>query len=250
MIHIKTEEEIEKMREGGSKLKNVVNELLPKIIPGVTTEQIDKEAERLIKKQGATPSFKEVKGYYWTTCLPINEQVVHTPPSKRIVKNGDVLTVDIGVYYKGYHTDWATTLIVGESKNSEIKKFLEAGKSTLKKAILQAKVGRRIGNISETIEKEIYSHGYFILKELTGHGIGKDLHEEPYIPSYMNRSVEKTPLIKAGMALAIEIIYSMGTEKIAYEEDNDWSIMTADRSMSACFEQTIAVTDNNSFILT
>lgn len=250
MIHIKTAEEIEKMKEGGLILRKTVDELLTKITSGITTEQIDKEAEYLIRKQGAAPSFKEVKGYHWTTCLSINEQVVHTPPSKRIVKNGDVLTVDIGVYYKGYHTDWATTIVVGESKNKEIKKFLEIGKSTLKKAIVQAKAGKHIGDISETIEKEIYGHGYFILKELTGHGIGKDLHEEPYVPGYLNKPVEKTPLIKAGMALAIEIIYSLGTEKIAYEEGEDWSIMTADRSMSACFEQTIAVTDNNSFILT
>ena len=250
MIHLKSEKEIEIMRQSGQKLRNVVDKLLHQIVVGMTTEQIDKEAERLIKEEDAAPSFKTVAGYHWSTCLPINEQIVHTPPSKRELRSGDVLTLDIGVYYKGYHSDWATTVIVGKAEDKKVISFLETGRRTLKKAIEQAKAGKYIGDISETIEKEIYGSGYFIIKELTGHGIGKALHEDPYVFGYLNRSRQKTPLIKSGMTLAIEVIYSMGTEKMVYEKGGNWSIVTADKSLSACFEQTIAVTDRKTFILT
>lgn len=250
MIHLKSEKEIEVMKEGGQKLRKAVHRLLPKIVPGVVTEEIDQEAERLIKEQGAMPSFKTVTGYNWTTCLPINEQIVHTPPSKRVIKSGDIVTLDIGAYYKGYHTDWATTVVAGEAKDKKIWHFLETGRRTLKKAIEQAKAGKYIGDISETIEKEIYGSGYFIVRSLTGHGIGEKLHEDPYVPGYLDKPVQKTPLIKPGLTLAIEVIYSMGTEEMAYEEEDKWSIITRDRSMSACFEETIAVTDRKTFILT
>ncbi|QQG44704.1 MAG: type I methionyl aminopeptidase [Candidatus Roizmanbacteria bacterium] len=250
MIHLKTKEELEIMKQGGDILKSVVSQVIPNIKPGIKTEDIDNEAERLIKKQGALPSFKEVEGYYWTTCLPINEQIVHTPPSKRILKEGDVLSIDIGVYYKGYHTDWATTLIVGQKKDEKHKKFLEVGKSTLKKAIEKAKIGRHLGEISALIQKEIEGNGYFVVKELTGHGIGCKLHEEPYIPGFLDKSVKQTPIMKSGLTMAIEVIYSEGTEEMIYEPGENWSIVTKDGSISACFESTVALSDKKTFILT
>lgn len=250
MVYLKTSEEIAIMREAGLRLKRVLKLLLPTIKPGITTEQIDREADKLIKKEGGEPSFKRVKNYRWATCLPINEQVVHTPPSKRVINKGDILTVDIGLYLGGFHTDYATTFIVGESEDKKLKKFLAVGQSTLDKAIDQAGKSRYIGEISRVIQKEIYGNGYFILKELTGHGIGRQLHEDPFVPGFLDRSIEKTYKIRKGLAIAIEIIYSAGTEEIRYEKGSDWSITTADGSISACFEKTIAWTEGGIKIIT
>lgn len=250
MIRLKTKEEIEIMKEGGKRLRQVVKELLPVIQVGTSTEQIDKEAERLIKKYDGEPSFKKVKNYHWATCLPINEQVVHTPPSKRKLKDGDLLTLDIGFYYQGFHTDYAQTLVVGKKRDKKIINFLEVGKRALYLAIKQAKINKRLGEISLAIEKEIYGNGFFVLKELTGHGIGRDLHEDPYVFGYLNKPIEKTPIIEPGLTIAVEVIYSQSTEKITYEKGNSWSVLTADGSLSACFEHTIAIVDNKTLILT
>jgi len=248
MIHLKSKEEIRLMIEGGKKLRKVVSNLLPIVRPGTTTELIDKKAEELIIKEGGQPSFKKVEGYFWTTCLPVNEQIVHTPPSGRVLKDGDLLTVDIGMYFQGYHTDFATTLMVGEEKDQRLKKFLETGQIALRKAILQAKTGKRITDISQAIQQEIEDNGYRVIKELTGHGIGKDVHEDPNIFGFFRGSKDKTVLIKPGLTVAIEVIYSQTSEEIEYEDE--WSIKTKDDSLSACFEHTIAVTENETIVLT
>ena len=250
MVHLKTSEEIQIMKECGKKLMQALDELIPMIKPGITTLKIDEEAERLIEKYGAKSSFKRVQGYSWTTCLPINEQVVHTPPGSRVVKDGDVLTLDIGAFYKGFHTDYATTIIVGSKKDPKVEAFLETGKKTLDKALEVAQKARYIGEISKIIEEEIYGHGYFILKDLTGHGIGHELHEDPYVPNFLDRPVEKTFKIKEGLVIAVEVIYSMGTEEIAYEKKGEWSIRSKDNSLCGCFEKTIAFEDENRCILT
>ncbi|KKQ02160.1 MAG: methionine aminopeptidase, type I [Candidatus Roizmanbacteria bacterium GW2011_GWA2_36_23] len=250
MIDLKTVKEIEVMGEGGKRLREVVNELLNKIKVGMMTEEIDTEAEKLIVSKGGESSFKKVDNYFWSTCLPVNEQVVHTPPSKRRLMNGDVLTVDIGMYYKGFHTDFATTLIVGETENNRIIPFLDTGKNALYKAIKQVRIGNRLGHISQTIEKEICGNGYFIMKQLTGHGIGRKLHEDPFVLGYLDRSIEKTLLIKPGLVIAIEVIYSMGSEDIFHEKNDDWSIRSKDSSLTACFEHTVAVTEKETIVLT
>lgn len=250
MIKLKTEEEITVMAESGKRLKAVVKELLPLIRAGITTLDIDKKAEELIKKQGGDSSFKTVPGYLFSTCLTVNEQIVHTKPCNRVLKDGDVLTLDIGMLYRGWHTDYAITKVVGgESKDEKINKFLKIGENTLYLAIKEAKIGNRLGAISQVIEREIKGNGYFIIKELTGHGIGKKLHEDPYVFGFVERPIDKTLLIKNGLVIAIEIIYAMGTEEMVYEKDN-WSIMTKDRSLSACFEHTIAITEKGPIILT
>jgi methionyl aminopeptidase len=249
MVNLKSDREIKIMTEGGRRLKAVVKELLPLIKEGVTTKEIDIQAEKLIKEQGGKSSFKTVSGYLWTICSPINEQIVHTKPSDRVLKNGDVLTLDIGMLYQSLHTDYAITRIVGENKDKKVHKFLEVGEKTLYLAIKEAKMGNRIGQISSVIEKEVTENGYFVIKELTGHGIGKKLHEDPYVFGFLDKPIDKTPLIKKGLVIAIEIIYAMGTDKMVYEEDN-WSIITEDRSLSACFEHTVAVTNRGSIILT
>lgn len=238
------------MTEGGKRLKQVIKELLPKIKSGRSTKDIDDEAERLIKKQGGESSFRKVKGYSWTTCLPINEQVVHTIPGPRIIKKGDLLTVDIGFFYQGFHTDYALTFVVDKKPSEQEEKFLNTGKEALKKAIDKAQVDNYLGEISSQIEKTIVDNGYFIIKQLTGHGIGRDLHEDPYVPGYLDRSISKTLKIKEGLVIAIEVIYSKGTEEIVSERSNDWSLVTLDKSLSACFEHTVAVTKAGPIILT
>lgn len=250
MIDLKTEEEITIMKEGGRRLNKVIKALLNKIEVGMTTLAIDSLAEELIKKEGGEPSFKKVKDYYWTTCLPINEQVVHTPPSDRKLKLGDVLTLDIGMYFKGYHTDCATTFSVGQDKDKQTSNFLKAGKKALFSAINQAKINNRLGQISQAIQKEIEEKGFFIMKDLTGHGIGKSLHEDPYVFGFLDRPIDKTILIKPGLTIAIEVIYSKGTEKIMNEKNKDWSIISADSSLTACFEHTVAVTEKETLVLT
>lgn len=250
MIHLKTGEEIEIMREGGRRLRKVVKGLFSIIQVGISTSEIDKEAERLILKYEGEPSFKKVPGYQWSTCLPINEQVVHTPPSERKVKNGDVLTVDIGMYYQGFHTDYADTIIVGENKDKKIYHFLEVGKKALYKAIDHARIGNRLGHISHVIQKEIYGNGFKILKDLTGHGIGRELHEDPYVFGFLDKPVEKTIPIQSGLVIAIEVIYSVGAENFKHEEGEEWSVITTDKSLSACFEHTVAITDKETMVLT
>lgn len=250
MITYKTDEEIGIMRVGGEKLKAVMKQLVPQIRAGITTNDINVLAETYIKEQGADISFNKVEGYKWAVCVPINEQVVHTPPTKRVLKNGDVLTVDIGAYYQGFHTDHAITLVVGGTSTPKINRFLQVGKEALQLAIDQARVGKRIGHISEAIEKKVVGAGYTIMKQLTGHGVGKQLHEDPLIPGYISKPIEKTMKLRPGMVLALEVIYSMGSADITYEENLEWSIITADKSMSACFEHTVALTDKNSLVLT
>jgi methionyl aminopeptidase len=154
------------------------------------------------------------------------------------------------MFYKGYHTDFATSFIVGALSNDKITDFLKTGKQTLINAIASAKAGNRLGHISDTIEKGISGSGYFILKELTGHGIGKTLHEDPYVFGFNEKPINKTMLIKPGLTIAIEVIYSLGTEEIVHEKNNNWSIITADMTMSACFEHTIAITENKTLIIT
>jgi len=249
------------MKEGGRRLKEVVRELRPQIKAGMTTAQIDKIAESLIVKKGGQPSFKKVRDYFWSTCLTVNEQIVHTPPSAKVLKTGDILTVDIGIYYKGFHTDYADTVAIGKI-DVEIIKFLAKGKKTLDLAIKKLKIGNRLGQISQVIEKEITGAGYSIVKELTGHGIGRELHEDPYIPGFLDRTEKQTPTIKPGLVIAVEVIYSLGSGEMMHETENNWSIRTSDSSLSACFEHTVAVTyepeqsslqgetDTNTIILT
>lgn len=249
MIHLKSDVEIGIMSEGGRRLRKVVDELRQIIKAGITTEQIDIEAETLIKKRGGEPSFKRVPGYKWSTCLPVNEQIVHTPPSDRKLIDGDIVTLDIGMYYKGFHTDYADTVAIG-TIDKETEKFLRIGKNTLNSAIKFAECNRKLGDISKEIEKHIVSNGYCIIKELTGHGIGRELHEDPYVPGFLDRPINKTQIIKPGLVIAIEVIYAASTNKMIYETGSDWSIRTDDKSLSACFEHTVAITNIKSFILT
>ncbi len=265
MINSKTKEEIKIMQEGGRILAKVLKELLQNIKPGVTELGIDQLAEKLIRNYGAEPGFKKVRGYKYSICVSTNEVVVHGIPTDYKFKTGDVIGIDCGVFYKGFHTDMAETLRVSDKKLihstssgqeiknkkiDEIDRFLETGRRALNEGIKKGKAGNRVGDISKTIQEIVEDEGYSVVKSLVGHGVGKDLHEEPEVPGYLAVKLEKTPKLMEGMTIAVEVIYNMGKDEVMYKEDDGWTISTGDGSLSGLFERTIAITQNGPVILT
>lgn len=248
MIHIKTPEEIAIMREGGKKLGIILEDLLEFSQTGVVLLDIEKRANELILASGATPSFSTVPGYKWATCLNVNEVVVHGIPSTYALRDGDVFTIDIGLIYKGLHTDTAGTKIIGPSKKNE--EFLNTGKLALERGIEAARVGNRIGDISKIVQETIEGAGYSIVKSLVGHGVGRDLHEEPQIPNYLRGSIANTLPLREGMTIAIEPIYAMGRGEIVYENTDGWTLATRDRSLTSVFEHSLAITASGPVVLT
>jgi len=252
MIRIKTKPEIEIMQRGGKILSEVLTIIFEKLKPGVSLSELDKLAEQEIIKRGALPSFKKVKGYFWTICGCVNDVVVHGIPNSYIIKKGDVVGIDCGVYYKGFHTDAAWTKRVQDEsriQNDEIDKFLKVGEGTLKKALEKICPGSYIYDISSTIADNVEAGGYFVVRSLVGHGVGRKLHEEPEIPGVVTLSRFKTPQIREGMTLAVEVIYNMGTPDIVYGEDG-WTIKTKDGKLSGLFEATVVATNHGSLVLT
>jgi methionyl aminopeptidase len=253
MIQRKTQEEIALMREGGEKLGNILVQLLDFSQPGISNNEIEALAVELIAQTGGEASFKTVKGYGWATCLCVNEIVVHGVPSSYILLNGDILTIDIGLLYKGFHTDTAWTKIIGvdTSKEKEQKeKFLQVGRETLFKAIGLSRIGNRIGDLSLSNQTIIEGAGYSVVKSLVGHGVGRELHEDPQIPNYLRGDRENTYQFRGGETIAIEPIYAQGNGSVVYENTDGWSIATRDRSLSAVFEHTIAISEAGPVILT
>ncbi|RJQ25898.1 type I methionyl aminopeptidase [Candidatus Parcubacteria bacterium] len=243
-------QKIEKMRTGGKILADVMQELMDFIKEGVSKAELDKKAEELIIKRGGEPAFKKVPGYAHTTCLSVNEEVVHGIPDKRLFKKGDVVGIDCGVYYKGYYTDMSETLRVKSQNGDEIDKFLEIGKEALFEAIKVARAGNRIGHISKAIQDTVEGAGYSVVRNLIGHGVGEELHQDPEIPGYLATKIEKTPLLAPGMTLAIEVIYNMGKKNVVYRTGDQWTIVTEDKSLSGLFERTVLVAESQPEILT
>lgn len=232
------------MTEGGAMLGGILQDLLDMAQPGVALQDIESLAQKRIREAGGTPSFMTVEGYKWATCLCVNDVIVHGIPTERILKEGDVCTIDVGMVYEGFHTDTAWTKVVqGTQKavNGELQTFLDIGKQALREAISQARVGNRVGHISKAIQNTIEGAGYGVVKTLVGHGVGEQLHMPPQIPGILKGPIEKTPEITDGMGLAIEVIYSLGNPAVWYVNDDGWSIATRDGSVSAVFEQTILV---------
>jgi len=254
MISIKTKDEIKIMQEGGRILAKVLIELLKNIKPGVSEIEIDNLAEKLILKNGAKPGFKEVKGYNNSICVSTNNVVVHGVPTNYKLKAGDVVGIDCGVFYKGFHTDMAETVRVQNSEfivqNDEVGKFLKTGKRALDEAIKMAKAGNRVGHISKTIQSIVEKEGYSIVRSLVGHGVGRTLHEEPEVPGFLGVDIKETPVLKEGMSIAIEVIYNMGKSNVKYLNEDGWTIATVDGSISGLFERTIAITKGKPLILT
>ena len=253
MTKRKTPEKLAMMAEGGQRLGRILSRLLEEARPGVKLVTLDQRASSLIAESGGTPSFQTVKGYHWATCLCVNEVVVHGVPSQYVLKEGDVLTIDVGMLYAGFHTDTAWTKIVhGSSSPVDRKKeiFLKTGKVALADAIAVAKVGNHVGHISRAIAEVIGGAGFSIVRSLVGHGVGRQLHESPQVPGFLEGKIENTPKLEVGMTIAIEAIYAMGKGAVVYDNKDGWSVATADGSLSAVFEHTIAVTAREPRILT
>ena len=246
MISIKSNREIELMKIAG-KINYQTHALLKEYIkPGVSTKELNDIADKFIRSKDATPSFLNYEGYPASICTSINEEVVHGIPSKRKLKDGDIISIDIGVNYKGYHSDSAWTYPVG--KISEKKRYLLAHtKNSLFEGLKEIKAGARLNNIGSSIEKYALKHKLGVVKELVGHGVGEHLHESPDVPNY--GKYDTGIVLKKGMTLAIEPMLNLGTEKIYLLED-DWTIITRDYKPSAHFEHTVLVTEDGYEILT
>ncbi len=247
-IKIKNHDEIKIMAEGGLMLSNVNKGLKKVILPGVSAWDIEVLANKLIKAEGGEPSFKKVEGYSWATCINLNDGIVHGIPKKEMMfKDGDIVSVDCGVYYRGFHTDSSFSVAIGTNKG--VNKFLEVGKQALKNAINEAKVGNRIYDISNAMSQTLKASGLNPVRALVGHGVGRELHEEPQIPCFVSGKREYSPIIEDGYVLAIEAMYTEGSGDLVLESDG-WTISTSDGKISGLFEETVAITKNGPLILT
>lgn len=246
MISIKSEREISLMKKAGNIVYRTHKHLEPYIKPGITTKELDKLAYDFIISQDATPSFLNYEGYPASICTSINEEVVHGIPSNRKLKDGDIIGIDIGACYKGYHGDSAWSYTVG-SVSREKAYLLEHTEKALYEGLKQVKPGNRIGDISNAIEQYANEHKLGVVRELIGHGVGNHLHEQPDVPNFGKKGTG--PILKEGMTIAIEPMLNLGTRKIYLLED-DWTIITQDGKPSAHFEHTVVVTKDGYQILT
>lgn len=246
-IPIKTQEELQAMREGGAILKEVLEKVAEAVRPGISTSELDVIAENIIRQYpGAQPGFKGYHGYPATLCTSVNDEVVHgIPHENRILKEGDIVGIDCGVLYKGLYTDACRTVFVG-NVDPNVRHFVKITKKALEEAVKQVKAGAHVGDISAAIQKTIERQGYAPVIECTGHGVGRHLHEPPEILNVGKRGMG--PELRANMVLAIEPISSMGTGEV-YTKKDGWTIVTVDGAFSAHFENTVAVTEKGCEII-
>jgi methionyl aminopeptidase len=244
-IILKLPDEIEKARASNLIVAEVLSRLREKVKPGVKTKDLDKFAEEIAEKRGAKPAFKGYRGYPHSLCISINEVVVHGMPSKRVLEEGDIVGLDFGVYYQGFCGDSAITLPVGKVTQNA-SRLMQVTEQSLYAGIEQAKRGNRLGDISAAVQSVVEGAGYSVVRDFVGHGIGKNLHEEPQIPNFgeKGRGIE----LKSGMILAIEPMVNEGKYKVQVLLDG-WTVVTKDGSLSAHFEHSVAITDNGPDIL-
>lgn len=246
MIHYKTAEDIQLIKEGAQILGKAHGEVARLIKPGIKTKQLDTIAEEYIRDHGGSPSFKNYNGFPAALCISVNETVVHGFPGTYELKDTDVISVDCGVYYKGFHSDSAYTYPL-QGVSQEVLDLLDRTYDALYKGIEQAKPGNRIGDVGFAVQSYVEQFGYGVVRELVGHGVGKNLHEDPEVPNYGKRG--KGVKITNGMVFAIEPMINMGTKSVVQERDG-WTIRTADRKPSAHFEHTVGIWDNETEVLT
>lgn len=246
MITIKSEREIELLKKAGEIVGNTHNYLKQYIKPGITTKELDELAREYILKSGATPSFKDLYGFPGNICISINDEVVHGIPGKRKLKNGDIVTLDIGACYKGYHGDSAWTYPVGKISPAK-QALLDETEEALYVGLNVIKEGAHVGDIGYAISNCAKKYHLGVIKELCGHGVGSSVHEDPDVPNY--GTPHTGPILKEGMVIAVEPMLNLGSEKI-FMLDDDWTIVTADSKPSAHFEHTVLVTKDGYTILT
>lgn len=245
MIILKTPDEIEKIRTSNHIVAEVLEGLKEIIQPGITTRDLDRYAEEMVRKKGATPAFKGYIGYPASVCTSVNSEVVHGIPSERVLEEGDIASLDFGTCYKEYYGDAAVTVPVGRVSGVAAK-LMKTTREALYKGIEKARKGNRLGDISSAVQNHVESAGFSVVRDFVGHGIGKSLHEDPQIPNFgiRGRGIE----LKVGMVFAIEPMVNEGTYKVKVLKD-DWTVVTLDGKLSAHFEHTIAITENGPVIL-
>ncbi len=245
MVILKQPDEIDKARASNRIVAEVLSVLREKVKPGVTTRELDKIAEGVTEKRGARPAFKGYRGYPYSLCTSVNEEVVHGMPSNRILVEGDIIGLDFGVYYQGLYGDSAITLPVGSASEQAVR-LMQVTEQSLYAAINQACDGNRLGDISAAVQETVEAAGYSVVRDFVGHGIGKNMHEDPQIPNFgkKGRGIE----LKRGMILAIEPMVNAGKYKVKILSDG-WTVITVDGSLSAHFEHSVAITDNGPEIL-
>lgn len=246
MIILKSDKEISYMRDAGKIVAETLIEVKKAVKPGITTLELDQIAEKYIKGRGAIPAFKGYHGFPGNICASINEEVVHGIPGLRKLKNGDNVSIDIGAVINGYNGDAAITVGVGEV-DAELQKLLDVTEQSLYKGIEKAVAGNRLSDISHAVQSYAESYGYGVVRDYVGHGIGRNMHEDPQIPNY--GAPGRGPRLKTGMTLAIEPMINMGTFEVEALDD-DWTVVTQDGKPSAHFEHTVAITSDGTEILT
>ena len=247
MISIKSQREIELMDKAGTIVALVHKKMKEVIKPGISTLEINRIAEEVIRENDATPSFKNYQGFPCTVCTSINDMLVHGIPDHTILKDGDIITVDVGACYKGYHGDSAWTYTVGNVTDSKVLKLLEVTEKSLYIGLEKAKPGNHIGDISHAIQEYVESFGFSLPEEYTGHGIGRSVHEDPYVPNVGKAG--SGPLIKKGMCIAVEPMVFMGSAK-CYTLKDGWGVKSYDHSWAAHYEHSIAILEDGYKILT
>ncbi|MBQ4260085.1 MAG: type I methionyl aminopeptidase [Lachnospiraceae bacterium] len=246
-ISIKNEQEIALMRESCRLLSQVHKEMELFVRPGISTKEIDIMCDSLIRKMGCIPNFKNYHGYPASVCVSVNDEVVHGIPTKhRVLQEGDIVSLDMGLIYRGYHSDAARTLPVGKI-TPEAQQLIEVTKQSFFEGIKMAKAGNHLHDISNAIAAYVKPYGYGIVRDLVGHGIGTSLHEDPQIPNF--QQIKRGPKLRAGMTLAIEPMINMGRADVEWLDDG-WTVVTADGSLSAHYENTVLITDGEPEILT
>lgn len=248
MIVLKSDREIKIMRESNQIVKEVLNELSLRVEEGITTLELDRLAEEKIRKQGATPAFLGYRGYPFTICASVNEEVVHGFPSKKKrLRKGDIISIDVGVCFQGYYGDAAVTVPVGEVSEQALR-LIAVTRESLELAIEKVQVGNRIFDISAVIQDRVESEGFSVVRDFVGHGIGREMHEPPQIPNFRMDEGSVQVKIKPGMVLAIEPMVNVGGSEVRTLEDN-WTVVTCDRSLSAHFEHSVAATADGPVVL-
>ena len=245
MVILKLPEEIEKARASNRIVADVLNKIRDKVRPGVKTKELDSLAQQIAEKRGAKPAFKGYRGFPHALCTSVNEQVVHGMPSEQTLVEGDIIGLDFGIYYQGFFGDAAITLPVGKI-TQQAARLIDVAEKSLYAAITRAQIGNRVGAISAAVQKTVEANGFSVVRDYVGHGIGKELHEDPQIPNFgkKDRGIE----LKSGMILAIEPMVNEKDYKVVVLTDG-WTVVTADGGLSAHFEHSVAVTDNGPDIL-
>lgn len=245
-IELKSKDDLSKMRLGGKIASRILNKLCRQIRPGVATASLDERARKLVADAGARPSFLGYHGYPAALCISVNSEVVHGIPGSRVLDEGDIVGLDMGVYYQGFHTDTAKTMAVGKI-SPEARKLMQVTKKALERGIAAARAGAHLGDVQNAIQTEIETAGFGIVRDLAGHGVGRELQEPPSIPNFGKPGTG--PILREGMTLALEPMVCEGNGAIKILSDG-WTVVTAEGSLSAHFEHTIAITKSGAEVLT